>query len=363
MRYFVIFLILIGLAGMMLLFDNALAEDPPLILTKVELWGPSSFIANNVKSCIDNTVGQLGPWAVGWIEIQNTKDKTITAQDITLRVGSIHSIIPITLEANESCIFQTEDQITTRIGPGGSEGNGPPHGYDGSTVVFDYIVEENGKKIHYVDTTPEISDTFGDTRIWQLVDDDWLFKEGSIDNILQRTNGGSVSPDRTVYPVPWEDRPPLKQFKDGIDPKVIHCNDKLVLIQKYDGTPACVKDSSIVSLITRGWAELSDFTITKGFFAHTITNGKIISMEYHGPQDCAYVVVKLQSQDDGNLTILIPRKIIDIKFGDKDDNFMVLVGGQEVDYEEIHKDVNQRTLSIPFKEGSETIEIIKACPI
>lgn len=156
---------------------------------------------------------------------------------------------------------------------------------------------------------------------------------------------------------------PLKQYKSGIQINEIKCKDNLQLITKYNGFPACVKDSSIVSLIVRGWAELSDFTITKGFFTHTITNGKITSLEYHGPQNCAFVVVKLQSQDDGNLIIFIPRKIIDVKFGEADDNFIVLADGQEVDYEEIDKDTNQRTLSIPFEEGSEIIEIIKACPI
>jgi len=95
----------------------------------------------------------------------------------------------------------------------------------------------------------------------QLIDDDWLFIEASIDNVLQGTNGGSVGLDRTVYPVPWEDRPPLKQLKDGIDPRVIHCNDKLVLIQKYDGSPACVKPSSVEKLIERGWANLENLTV------------------------------------------------------------------------------------------------------
>ncbi|MBI3254714.1 MAG: hypothetical protein HYZ55_02270 [Nitrosarchaeum sp.] len=156
---------------------------------------------------------------------------------------------------------------------------------------------------------------------------------------------------------------PLKQFQAGIKLEDIKCEDDLIMAVKIDGIPACVKDSTIVSLIVRGWAKLSDFTITKGFFTHTITHGKITLMEYHGPEDCAFVVVKLQSQDDGNLSISIPRKIIDVKFGEEDDNFIVLIDGQEVDYEEIHKDLNQRTLSIPFEESSETIEIIKTCVI
>ncbi|PIY88110.1 MAG: hypothetical protein COY74_10015, partial [Nitrosopumilales archaeon CG_4_10_14_0_8_um_filter_34_8] len=237
--------------------NSVFAEDPPLILSKVEIWGPSSFIANNVNFCMDNTVGQLGPWAVGWIEIQNTKDKTITAENITLSDSALRSILPITLKAKESCIFQTEDQITTRIGPGGSGGNGPPYGYDGSIVVFDYTVEENGKKIPYVDTTPKISDIFGDTRIWQLVDDEWLFKEGSIGNVLQETNGVSISPDKTVYPVPWENRPPLKQIKSGVALVDVQCSDGKVPAIRYDKMRvACVSLDTESKLMMRGWATM-----------------------------------------------------------------------------------------------------------
>lgn len=216
-------------------------ENPPLIVSKVELWGPSSFVANNVKSCIDNTVGQLGPWAVGWIEVQNTKDKTITAEDITFRAGSIGSIIPITLEPNESCVIQTEDQVTTRIGPGGSEGHGPPHGYDGSAVVFEYFVEENGKKIRYVDTTPEISDTFGDTRIWEIVNEKWIFKENPMVKLK------SLPPLELVIS-------PLKQFKSGIAANEIICKDNLQLVmKKSNGHPLCVKGTSIKKLTEIGF--------------------------------------------------------------------------------------------------------------
>ncbi|QLH06499.1 hypothetical protein [Nitrosopumilus ureiphilus] len=77
--------------------------------------------------------------------------------------------------------------------------------------------------------------------------------DSSTDTVPYRTPGGSFSPDKTVYPTPWEDRPPLKQFKDGIDSKVIHCNDDLVLVQKYNGFPACVREQTIPKLIERGW--------------------------------------------------------------------------------------------------------------
>ncbi len=63
--------------------------------------------------------------------------------------------------------------------------------------------------------------------------------------------------NRTIYPTPWEDRPPLKQLKYGIDPREILCNDELILIQKYDGSPACVKPETKTKLIERGWTATS----------------------------------------------------------------------------------------------------------
>ena len=48
---------------------------------------------------------------------------------------------------------------------------------------------------------------------------------------------------------------PKNQIKMGVDLLKIDCNDDLVLIQKYDGSPACIKPESILKLIERGWAQ------------------------------------------------------------------------------------------------------------
>ncbi len=47
---------------------------------------------------------------------------------------------------------------------------------------------------------------------------------------------------------------PLKQFKSGILIDKIQCKDNLVLLQKYDGSPACVTPETKTKLIERGWA-------------------------------------------------------------------------------------------------------------
>jgi len=46
---------------------------------------------------------------------------------------------------------------------------------------------------------------------------------------------------------------PLQQTKLGILPEDVICETGLKLIQKYDGSPACVKPETISKLIERGW--------------------------------------------------------------------------------------------------------------
>ena len=48
---------------------------------------------------------------------------------------------------------------------------------------------------------------------------------------------------------------PLKQFKSGIPFNEIQCKDDLVLIQKYDGSPACVIPETAQKLIEINWTK------------------------------------------------------------------------------------------------------------
>jgi hypothetical protein len=52
---------------------------------------------------------------------------------------------------------------------------------------------------------------------------------------------------------------PLKQFKNGTPYIEIKCTNGLELIQKHDGTPACVTPQTAFELINRGW--VSDIII------------------------------------------------------------------------------------------------------
>jgi hypothetical protein len=49
--------------------------------------------------------------------------------------------------------------------------------------------------------------------------------------------------------------PPLKQFKAGTNIKDVKCKSDLILIQKIDKTPACVKEQTKEKLIERAWGQ------------------------------------------------------------------------------------------------------------
>ena len=89
--------------------------------------------------------------------------------------------------------------------------------------------------------------------------------------------------------------------------------------------------------------------------SYEITNGKLINVL--PDMDAVSLLVYIEAIDDGSITLTIPRSILDATINGGDDEFFVLVDGEEVDFEEI-KTSTDRTLTIEFFAGSEQIEII-----
>ena len=69
------------------------------------------------------------------------------------------------------------------------------------------------------------------------------------------------------------------------------------------------------------------------------------------------LLISLDDTDDGELTITIPRLLIDAMAGNHNEKFFVLCDGEEA---EIHETVmaKDRTVTIPFIAGCRDIEII-----
>ena len=88
---------------------------------------------------------------------------------------------------------------------------------------------------------------------------------------------------------------------------------------------------------------------------YEITNGKLINVI--PDTDAKSLLIDIEALDDGSITLTIPRSVLDATINDKDDEFFVLVDGEEVDFDEITTSID-RTLTIEFLAGSEQIEII-----
>ena len=65
----------------------------------------------------------------------------------------------------------------------------------------------------------------------------------------------------------------------------------------------------------------------------------------------------ISAHSDGELTVSLPRELIDATIGDLDDDFFVLIDEEEVAFSET-KTLDERTLTIDFPNGAELIEII-----
>jgi predicted secreted protein with PEFG-CTERM motif len=70
------------------------------------------------------------------------------------------------------------------------------------------------------------------------------------------------------------------------------------------------------------------------------------------------LAVKIQADNDGQITLSIPRSVLDAKSGTNDSVFAVLIDGNEVQDFTDSSTTDTRNIIIPFEAGSEKIEII-----
>ena len=114
-----------------------------------------------------------------------------------------------------------------------------------------------------------------------------------------------------------------------------------------------MEDPAIVdSIITATTLTIQDST---DLILYEITNGKITNVI--PDLDAVSLLIDIEAIDDGSITLTIPRSVLDATINDNDDEFFVLVDGEEVNFEEITTSTD-RTLTIEFFAGSEQIEII-----
>ncbi len=90
----------------------------------------------------------------------------------------------------------------------------------------------------------------------------------------------------------------------------------------------------------------------------SLSNGSIKSIEVDPDFTSIIVFISTSSTQDGMFEITLPRDIIDSKINGEDDEYIVLVDGEEADATEKDTTSTSRTLVIPIEAGAEEVEII-----
>ena len=70
------------------------------------------------------------------------------------------------------------------------------------------------------------------------------------------------------------------------------------------------------------------------------------------------LILKITSESDGSISLAVPREVLDAQEDGSDVDFIVLIDGEEADFEETSTDDSTRSLDIMVPEGSSEIEII-----
>ena len=114
-----------------------------------------------------------------------------------------------------------------------------------------------------------------------------------------------------------------------------------------------VKDVVVVnSVVTATTVTVQD---SNDLISYEITNAKLLNVI--PDLDAVSLLIYIETTDEGSITLTIPRSVLDASINGGDDEFFVLVDGEEVDFEEI-KTSEDRILTINFLAGTEQIEII-----
>src|ERR671931_783384 len=92
---------------------------------------------------------------------------------------------------------------------------------------------------------------------------------------------------------------------------------------------------------------------------YVINTGKLLGVVLDKSRATLTVIISSPSADNGNLTIQIPRDVVDNKKeGKADAQFTVHVDGKDATFKEISNTKTTRALSIQFNKDAKVIDII-----
>ena len=101
---------------------------------------------------------------------------------------------------------------------------------------------------------------------------------------------------------------------------------------------------------------VKDVQSGKSYTVNYSVNGATVNDMSISPQDTS-LLVSITSSSDGDLTLTMPRSLIDAKASTGDDQFFVLVDGADTDFNET-KTNTDRTVTVSIPEGTQQVEVI-----
>ncbi len=138
---------------------------------------------------------------------------------------------------------------------------------------------------------------------------------------------------------------------------VIKAGNKTVI----STTPSSTTSNSQANINRTGFANLYVLTSPTGKtfpIKYSIKGGKLVGM-LADKHRTTLVLVLDPGQKGGNITIELPRNIIDSKgASNSDTKYQIKIDGKGVDYKEVANNMNARILSIDFSKDNRFIEII-----
>jgi serpin B len=264
MKYFVIFLILIGFTGFIIPQVFAISENLFSGTTTIErlpvTLSPNTEAKFEIKfQYTKGTYSLSNVTTIADITPQGAERFVhFNAESFDVYQNSI-ARTPVTISIDPDIEF---DKIFLNISYVGTGTNGEQF----KSSWFDSVIFDIVAKIPTSKELPSSEDYEFETLSGARCD-------GQVEPCYGTFYNGTTIPIQCDYRhscgvIPFDNdvyyQPPLKQFKKGIHLEDIKCKAGLTLIVKYDRSPACVKLDTATKLIQRGWANSDEYTIYLG---------------------------------------------------------------------------------------------------
>ena len=120
-----------------------------------------------------------------------------------------------------------------------------------------------------------------------------------------------------------------------------------------------VTGPKITSIFDTGIYPFTVGVTNANFTIHYNISGNNKLLDANMDSQSKSLILSLESANNGTLIISLPRALLDIKKNDGGTGeFYMLADGQETAFKEIHTTPTDRIFSIPFQNGTKSIEII-----